>query len=93
MMCHIQPEVFVPGEEPTSDYMQIEKGRDSLLSTFIYVTTLIKQVPGFSSFASSFHDFKIVYSHFTSISVCGVESKSCGSSFKRELHTYILRLD
>ena len=69
-MCHIQPAVFVPGEEPTSDYMQIEKGRDSLLCTFIYVT-LIKQVPGFSSFASSFHDFKIVYGHFTSITACG----------------------
>ena len=69
-MCHIQPAVFVPGEEPTSDYMQIEKGCDSLLCTFIYVT-LIKQVPGFSSFASSFHDFKIVYGHFTSISACG----------------------
>ena len=88
-MCHIQPEVFVPGEEPTSDYMQIEKGRDSLLSTFIYVMTLIKQVPGFSSFASSFHDFKIVYSHFTNISVCGVGGKGCGSSFKRELHAHI----
>ena len=88
-MCHIQPEVFVSGEEPTSDYMQIEKGRDSLLSTFIYVTTLIKQVPGFSSFASSFHDFKIVYSHFTNISVCGVGGKGCGSSFKRELHAHI----
>ena len=69
-MCHIQPEIFVPGEEPTSDFTQIEKGRDSLLCTFIYVT-LIKQVLGFSSFASSFHDFKIVYGHFTNISACG----------------------
>ena len=88
-MCHIQPEVFVSGEEPTSDYMQIEKGCDSLLSTFIYVTTLIKQVLGFSSFASSFHDFKIAYSHFTNISVCEVGGKGCGSSFKRELHAHI----
>ena len=70
-MCHIQPEVFVPGEEPTSDYMQIEKGRDSLLCTFIYVT-LIKQGSGFSSFASSFHEFKIVYGYSSSINVCGV---------------------